>query len=104
MSNHAGSYMLNEVLQYLENDHTTSMGHAFRSMLNKDRAKFFDEILKIGRNYDCNAGEIMSFMGGKYGFCYCCEQNKEPPNAPEALSRHEEEFYVCEDCNKRWAK
>jgi len=69
MSNHDGSYMLNEVLQYLEDDHTTSLGHAFRSMLAlghafrsmlaKDRAKFFNDILKIGRRHDCNDGEIL---------------------------------------------
>ncbi len=102
MSNHDGSYMLNEVLQYLEDDQTTSLGHAFRSMLAKDRAKFFNDILKIGRGHDCNDGEIMSFIGRKYGFCYYCEENKEPPpKAQEDLSRYEEQFYICEDCEKR---
>lgn len=98
MSNHAGSYMLNEVLQYLENDHTTSLGHAFSNMPARDRTEFFNEILKIGRSYDCNDGEIMSFIGHKYGFCYYCGENKEPPKTQEALL---EEFYVCKDCEKK---
>lgn len=100
MSNHGGSYMLNEVLQYLEGD-TTPLGHAFRTMLARDRAKFFNDILKIGRGHDCNDSEIMSFIGRKYGFCYYCRENKEPPKMQECLSRYEKQFYICEDCEKR---
>lgn len=101
MSNHDGSYMLNEVLQYLENDQTTSLGHTFRTMLATDRAKFFNDILEIGRNYDCNDGEIMSFIGRQYGFCYYCGENKESAKEQDSLSTYEEEFYVCADCNKQ---
>lgn len=100
MSNHDGSYILNDVLQYLDNDCTTSLGNAFRTMQAKDRAKFFNDILNIGTNYDCNGGEIMSFIGGKYGFCYYCGESKESPKTQESSSLDEEECYLCEDCNK----
>ncbi len=82
-------------------DHATSLGHAFRTMLAKDRAKFFNDLLKIGRGHDCNDSEIMSFIGRKYDFCYYCRENKELPKTQEDLSRYEERFYVCEDCEKR---
>lgn len=98
MSNHVGSYMLNEVLQYLDNDQATPMGQAFRTMSESDRVQFFCDMLGIGQNHDCNDGEIMSFIGYKYGFCYRCCETKEPPKVQDPLSSYNEEFYSCKEC------
>jgi hypothetical protein len=100
MSNHDGSYMLNEVLQYLLNDQATPMGQAFRAMSASDRVRFFCDILRIGQHHDCNDGEIMSFIGYQYGFCYLCCKTKEPPKVQEPSSDYDVEFYLCEDCGK----
>ncbi len=98
MSNHDGSYMLNEVLQYLEDSRSSPLGKAFKKMSTVNRTHFFNDILNIGRNYDCNDGEIMSFIGYQYGFCYCCCEYKEPLKVEEDLSDEDEEDYICNEC------
>lgn len=66
MSNHSGSYMLNEVLSIAkEMGVSDSIGkEAFR--------KFALKLVKIGYNYDCNSGEILDNFGEELGICYCC--------------------------------
>ncbi|MEQ8192419.1 MAG: hypothetical protein ABRQ39_30920 [Candidatus Eremiobacterota bacterium] len=72
MSNHDGSYMLNEVLILLE-----KRGY-FSHMNPVETKKFVNEILSIGNEYDCNDGEILEDIGEKLGICYyCMEYNKD---------------------------
>ena len=66
MSNHSGSYMLNEVLLLLED-------HGFFETLNSnDMVKFIHKVVAIGYDYDCNNGEILDAIGERIGICYSC--------------------------------
>lgn len=66
MSNHSGSYMLNNVLHKIKD-----MG-IFESIGKKKSHEFALEVIKIGRHYDCNNGEILESIGNELGICYCC--------------------------------
>lgn len=66
MSNHSGSYMLNEVLLLLEKY------HFFNSLTQKEIIDFINEIETIGNCYDCNSGEIFNEIGKRMKYCYCC--------------------------------
>lgn len=66
MSNHDGSYMLNEVLVVLEK-------YDFFKLLSKEKTlKFIEKIVDIGSGSDCNTGEILEEIGEKLNICYCC--------------------------------
>ncbi len=69
MSNHSGSYMLNEVLHGLH-----EMG--FVKKFGQQQAQQF--VLEITnracRQYDCNQGEILDELGVVYGICAYCLQ------------------------------
>lgn len=69
MSNHSGSYMLNEVLHRLH-----EIG--FVKKFGKQQAQqfAFDLIKRAYRYYDCNPGEILNKLGTVYGVCACCMQ------------------------------
>ena len=85
MSNHDGSYMLNEVLILLE-----KRGF-FSCMKPSETKKFIKSILKIGNEYDCNDGEILEDIGESLGICYCCvEFTKDLDDG------------VCSSCRKDW--
>jgi len=66
MSNHDGSYMLNEVL------HTAKDIGIFKNIGKEKARKFALEMIKIGRDYDCNNGEILDEIAEELGICYCC--------------------------------
>lgn len=67
MSNHSGSYMLNDVL-YIAKE----IG-IFEAIGEEKSRKFALELInKIGREYDCNDGEILESIGNELGICYCC--------------------------------
>ena len=66
MSNHSGSYLLNSVLYVTE-----EMG--IFDILGKDRSReFVLKLIKIGRRYDCNNGEILDTIGEELGICSYC--------------------------------
>ena len=65
MSNHSGSYMLNEVLCTAKD-----MG-IFETIGKEKTLEFTHELLKLGSKYDCNDGEILEDMD-ELGICYCC--------------------------------
>jgi len=68
MSNHCGSYMLNGVLQILDE-------YDFFNTIGKDKTlSFIKKILKFSSDYDCNEGEILENIGEKLGICYYCVQ------------------------------
>lgn len=66
MSNHSGSYLLNEVLHALH-----SRG-VFALLGDNGTREFVRETLKIGREYDCNYGEILERLGATVGICIEC--------------------------------
>lgn len=56
MSNHSGSYMLNEVL-------STAKDMGIFDDIGKEKAQEFAlKVAKIGRRYDCNNGEIFEYI------------------------------------------
>jgi hypothetical protein len=67
MSNHSGSYMLNEVFRRL---HKAGFVKKFGP---KKAQNFLLEITQWAcRQYDCNEGEILDELGRKYGLCGYC--------------------------------
>ena len=59
MSNHDGSYMLNEILKLLEED------GVFGKLGKEEAQEIVLKILKIGEHHDCNNGEILEDIGEK---------------------------------------
>lgn len=87
MSNHSGSYMLNETLHILEKRGVfTLLGSAPSQELVLD-------IIRIAGQYDCNSGEILEEIGQRLGICYYCENSK--PDLKDG---------VCEQCRAEWEK
>lgn len=66
MSNHDGSYLLNEVLFLLEKQ------NFFDFLGKKKTLAFLDEIRTIGHDHDCNDGEILEGIGKNLKVCCCC--------------------------------
>ena len=68
MSNHSGSYMLNEVLLMLEEQ-------SVFKLLGKEKTQaLVTGIIKMSHRYDCNSGEILEDIGERVGICYYCEK------------------------------
>jgi hypothetical protein len=68
MSNHDGSYMLNSVLELLDE-------YEFFNTVGKEKTQsFISEVLKLSWDWDCNDGEILENIGEKLGICYLCKQ------------------------------
>lgn len=67
MSNHSGSYMLNDVLSLM-------LKQGIWDKLSKDqRQNFMEGIIKITDGYDGNAGEVVDGIAEALGYCYWCE-------------------------------
>ena len=81
MSNHQGSYMLNKIL------HMPELQILFETLGAEKTQDFILNILKVGRSYDCNNGEILDGLGVRVGVCYYCGK---------AASSFQEE--VCQTC------
>jgi len=66
MSNHSGSYMLNQVL-------CTAKDMGIFEAIGKEKShQFVLEVTKFGRHYDCNNGEILEDIAREAGICCCC--------------------------------
>jgi len=66
MSNHSGSYMLNEVLRKAK-----EMG--VLEQIGKEKTiEFTLALVEIGGSYDCNDGEILDGISEELGICYYC--------------------------------
>ena len=63
MSNHSGSYMLNEVLKKLDEK------SVFALLGKEETQTLVQEIIKISYAYDCNPGEILEDMAERVGVC-----------------------------------
>lgn len=82
MSNHSGSYMLNEVLFLLE-----EYGF-FDRLTQEEMVTFSNSIAKIGCKHDCSDGEIFSDIGKRIKYCYCCHK----------FSEELDEDGICKEC------
>lgn len=71
MSNHQGSYMLNDILQMPE------LKSIFTTVGKEKTQIFVLNLLKIADSYDCNSGEILEGIGEQLGICYYCQQTAE---------------------------
>jgi hypothetical protein len=88
VSNHAGGYLLNEVIEILDKAKVFDL-------LGKERSQ--DLILQIThracREYDCNAYEILEGYEARLGICHCCTSPAEKikrglcPTCRKATSR-----------------
>lgn len=81
MSNHSGSYMLNNVLELCRENGILD------ALTKEARMKFFSDIVKLGCGYDCNEGEILEGIGEDYKICYLCLEEKD-----------ELENGICKEC------
>ena len=72
MSNHSGSYMLNDVLKVLERE------SVFEFLSKVKTQAIIHEITEIARyQADCNPGEILEGIGERLSICYCCQKSAE---------------------------
>ena len=69
MSNHSGSYLLNDVLNALRQRGVFELlgVHATRRLVR--------DVLIIGEEDDCNSGEILDGLGKVVGICGYCERD-----------------------------
>ncbi len=71
MSNHSGSYMLNEIIVLM------GKYKIFENLGKDETYALVRDIIEISSNYDCNRGEILDGIGRELGICYSCmKQNK----------------------------
>jgi hypothetical protein len=84
MSNHDGSYMLNEVIKLME------ANNVFLRLGKKRSQSLLLSMIKLAvREHDCNVGEILEGLGKRLGICaYCCK--------PATEFRSGED--ICRDC------
>ena len=67
MSNHSGSYMLNEVITILKRE------HCFDHLDQEEKQNLIEEIVKLARyEDDCNPGEILEGHTDYFKICYFC--------------------------------
>jgi hypothetical protein len=65
MSNHSGSYMLNEVIEILDRH------QVFAGIEKTTTQTLIKEILLMATNkYDCNQGEILEGYAQQFNLCY----------------------------------
>lgn len=72
MSNHAGSYMLNDVLGMLHRAQVFDM-------LGREKSQqlLVEIVERACRYYDCNSGEILENYGAMFGLCASCLKQAE---------------------------
>jgi hypothetical protein len=66
MSNHTGSYMLNDVIGVM------AEAKVFELLGKEKSRKMVVEIVKMASNYDCNNGEILEGHTDHLQLCYYC--------------------------------
>ena len=66
MSNHLGSYLLNDVLCLLEEK------GVFELLGRRKTQSLLNRIVGLSFDYDCNQNEILEEIAERLGFCSCC--------------------------------
>ncbi len=82
MSNHDGSYLLNEVLRLFEER------GLFPTQATPAIQQILSDVVRLADEYDCNSHEILSGLGERFHVCESCT------NPCEAL-----EDGRCQSCN-----
>ena len=71
MANHAGGYMLNEVLGMLEEE-------SFFANLGAEKTqRFIKRVVDLGYDQDCLSYEILDGVGPRLGICVMCCRPRE---------------------------
>jgi hypothetical protein len=66
MSNHSGSYLLNEIIALLDRE------QVFQLLGQENGQRLITDIVVLAtKKYDCNAGEILEGYEA-FGICYSC--------------------------------
>ena len=93
MSNHSGSYLIQDVLTIIE-----ELGF-FENIEKQKISNLCKKIASMAMgHYDCNPSEIMGKMSPKYGICYHCW---------DVVSDNEKNYDFhgfCSKCNETCAK
>ncbi len=88
MSNHSGSYMLNDVLRKLDEFGT------FKLLGEDKTTEFIRWLCKYTyQEYDTNPGEILYGLGEKFKVCYMCLQKKDDVDKDS----------ICSECSNKYA-
>ncbi len=67
MSDHTGSYMLNDIIQMLRDEQVFNLIGLEKSQ------QLITKLVKIAtKDYDCNRGEILEGHTDYLSICYCC--------------------------------
>ncbi len=66
MSNHSGSYLINEILYLMQKY------NVFDSIGKEKTLSFLNEVKWIGYKHDCNNGEILEGISDQLKVCYIC--------------------------------
>jgi len=68
MSNHSGSYMLNEIISVLNREQVFEFW-------GKERTQriMLEMLSRATSEYDCNPGEVLEGHGTTLGLCYDCK-------------------------------
>jgi hypothetical protein len=68
MSNHSGSYMLNEIISLLNREQVFEFW-------GKERTQriMLEMLSRATSEYDCNPGEVLEGHGTTLGLCYDCK-------------------------------
>ena len=66
MSNHSGSYLLNETLIALD------QLNVFGLIGIEKTQQFFEDLKRIASYWDCNSNEILEGLSEKLNICYSC--------------------------------
>ncbi|MGL4362446.1 MAG: hypothetical protein ACRCSG_04085 [Cellulosilyticaceae bacterium] len=66
MSNHDGSYLMNDMLALMMEF------KMFENISSEEKKDFFDKLLIMIQQNDCNSGEVLEDIGEELGVCYYC--------------------------------
>jgi hypothetical protein len=66
MSNHADSYLLNDLLKKI------AARRIFEKLGQTKTRAFLKKVLEISNKYDCNQNEVLEDLGKKLGICKEC--------------------------------
>jgi hypothetical protein len=67
MSDHTGSYMLNDMIQMLDDE------QVLETIGLPKTQQVITKLVRIAtRKYDCNSGEILEGHTDRLHLCYCC--------------------------------
>ncbi len=86
MSNHSGSYMLNNVLMMMEER------SVFKLLGKEETQALVIDIIKMSEQYDCNPGEILDDIGERVGVCYYCQNPADEFHDGICKSCYEKDF------------